>query len=591
MGGIAGIVCSNLLEIKTEITTMLATIAHRGAGLSETFSHKNVQLGVCGTCFGTNQSKSIITCVDGSFSNLNELSKILPTSPNSAPDALAYAYELLGIGCLEKIDGNFALAIFDKTKNRLFLARDRIGKKPLYWFNDHNHFIFGSELKALLATGAIPQSPDLEAISAYLTLGYIPQDLSPIEKVNKLLPGHFLEFDLKNLASVRSYWSYSSYFNNSSGHSLSRTLDQLEDLLINTIAGKLSEEPKVGSLADQEMGSSLLNNLILKIDREKSVIPISLSKEPSGSSLEELVKICWHLDEPLASPEAIGLWDALKVSTPRIKTFFSALGSLELLAPQLFEREDQLLQKSPTRLARFYSSLVRKILIPAISIIDPPTALALLKSFLKNNAPSRFFQCGLLFTKQELERAAPKIASLFDTDRLIRKFHNLPRIQSPSRTRLYLDVKLRLADQTLLQYDRLAASFSTELETPFLSRALLELSAGLPEFLDENSSYLRFLLKKTSSTSSTTKPEEKSSVDRNLLFTLFRLLQKGVLVQSELVSEKWLRIHTANEEIMRHKEKQLWSLLALEIWYRLFIHYPVLSNKSNMDPVPFLLAE
>ncbi len=238
MTGIAGILYPDIFHIHKLMDPILDSLSQRGSIVHEeaardVYSYKDLSLGVSGGLIAANPKKSLIAILDGKIYNYDELSLDLKnagydlTTTNQS-EVLIYAYEAWGEEFAKKINGDFAAAIFDKNKNTLYLYRDRVGVKPLYWFFDQNHFIFGSDIKSLLASDIIPQTPATDSIAFYLALGYIPQDMTPIQNVNKLLPAHYLKFSRETGMSIHPYWSYGEKFLSSKSEpieSVRRNLD------------------------------------------------------------------------------------------------------------------------------------------------------------------------------------------------------------------------------------------------------------------------------------------------------------------------------------------------------------------------------
>jgi asparagine synthase (glutamine-hydrolysing) len=111
----------------------------------------------------------------------------------------------MGEKVVERLRGMFAIAIWDARKERLFLARDRVGKKPLYYRLDQNEIRFGSEIKAIVEDRSVPREPDLPAIDHYLTYGYVPAPWTAFAGIKKLLPGHTLSVGRDGKASISRY--------------------------------------------------------------------------------------------------------------------------------------------------------------------------------------------------------------------------------------------------------------------------------------------------------------------------------------------------------------------------------------------------
>ncbi len=131
----------------------------------------------------------------------------------SDTEVLLEAYKKWGTGCLQRLNGMFAFAIWDRPNRRLFLARDRLGEKPLFYFPlTEGGLVFASELKALLAHPAVPRDMDMNALSQYLSFGYVPGDASIISGIKKLPSGHFLISENGKLQDPVSYWDLKASF-------------------------------------------------------------------------------------------------------------------------------------------------------------------------------------------------------------------------------------------------------------------------------------------------------------------------------------------------------------------------------------------
>src|SRR5215470_3428684 len=160
-----------------------------------------------------NEDHSLWVMLNGEIYNYPELRKDLESrghsfSTHSDTETIVHLYEEYGESCFARLRGMFAIALWDSNNRKLLLARDRVGKKPLYYAADGKRIIFGSELKALLATGAIPRDLDPQALSDYFSFGYIPAPKTIYRSVRKLHPGHYLVASAKELREV-SYWDLS----------------------------------------------------------------------------------------------------------------------------------------------------------------------------------------------------------------------------------------------------------------------------------------------------------------------------------------------------------------------------------------------
>src|SRR5690348_16615180 len=161
----------------------------------------------------SNEDGSVWVLLNGEIYNYSELRQRLLQrghrfSTKSDTEAIVHLYEDKGEDCFAELRGMFSIALWDAGERKLVLARDRVGKKPLFYFNSGKQILFGSELKALLAAGTVPRTMDARAVSDYFSLGYIPAPKTIYQGVSKVLPGHYLVASSGNVHSVR-YWDVS----------------------------------------------------------------------------------------------------------------------------------------------------------------------------------------------------------------------------------------------------------------------------------------------------------------------------------------------------------------------------------------------
>ncbi|MEM1283432.1 MAG: asparagine synthetase B, partial [Chlamydiota bacterium] len=251
MKGIAGIVYPDVFQVDHLIFPMLDVLKSGSDTDRDIHTYNNIQIGTVDKKLAVNEKKTIIGGFDGTIYNLTALHQELEKNgyrfiTDDPTEVLVHAYELWGAKFVDKIEGDFAIMILDPLKERILLARDRIGKKPLYWYHNNNHFIFGSQLKSLLATGLIPQAPAPDAISSYFYFGYTPQDLTPIQNVSKLLPGHLLQYNFNQSKTIEPYWSYSSYFENLSLKHPNTLSKLLATKLGDAVKGQMPSNREIG---------------------------------------------------------------------------------------------------------------------------------------------------------------------------------------------------------------------------------------------------------------------------------------------------------------------------------------------------------
>lgn len=622
MTSIAGIIYPDMIQATDLIDPMLDTLKLNSSQLSNSCNYKNFQIGCVGKNISKNPEKTIFLILDGSIDNCQILAKELKLPASfSQEEIVIAAYEKLGIAALDKIYGSFAMAILDQAKNTLYLMRDRIGKKPLYWYRDRHYFVFASEIKSLLASGVVPQTPSPDALSAYLYLGFIPQDLTPIKDVSKLLPAHYLRIIPHHGHSIVPYWSYSSYFEPFS-LSKQQITEDIDLLLTRTVQDGLEGSNSVGCFVSGGLGSASVAYYVSKelkgaafpafnagfqgqneedIVAAKSVakslnLPFNSSKITTQNFLKDLVKIAWCLDEPLADSNVVATWNLCKLAASEVTTVFSGMGSDELFAGHsrysIAERDTGHIN----RLLLLPKPLLQKILIPLLKVFFTPAAYNLLKVSRTNPWQFEYLRDNALFDEKELAEASPHLAGMFDPDTFLHKFYHLNRISSTVSSFLYFDVKTRLPDWYIFQYNRLTHVHGLSWKTPFLDRRFVEYAAHLPEpeMLEESetASYLKPLIQHVFTPDFFNRPKKTRKyflsnwMQDERIFETMQLLKKGTLVETGFISEKWLKEQLSDPNKASISFRYLFAILMLEIWFRLFINRPV-----HVQPPALSVAE
>ena len=609
MTSFSGAIRSDIYQIDNLISPMLRTLSSCSCSNLDGYTFKNAQLGTCGEKLETNARKTIFLAIDGIIDDADSLrKKINPPKTDRDIHVVILAYEKWGTDFLEHIEGDFALALLDQEKEQFFIARDRIGKKPLYWYHEQDTFLFGSEIKGLLATGLVPQTPDPEALASYLYFGFIPQDMTPIKGVNKLLPGHYMLIQLNQNKRILPYWSYSSYFEEQPPCPLNEIPEQLDKLLSDTVKMQTPKEGRLGCFTDGGLGSASIAYYLSQQHDPASLssFSVGLAGETDEADhaaklaantlhidhhakiitpdigLDELVKLVWHLDEPVA----IGIfrsWQLSKLAQGSVDTVFSGTGSDEMLAGHArYSTEEQHLGIWEA-LIKTPRAWIGNLLLPILNKIYKPGAYEMLKQSRTNPWQFGYLSENALFSESELAEASPRLAKLFDPEVFLHKFHHLHRIKSTVASYLYFDVKTRLPDSLILQLERCTAAHGLKWRAPYLNRKVVEFLARLPEpeKLSEadTAKFLKASMNNVFPKGVVNAPRRSSKalqpiwLEQSELKELFPLLLKGSLVETGWISESWLRAKLTGDP--GESIFQLWGLLVLETWFRLFINHPV----------------
>jgi len=210
-----------------------------------------------------NEDESVWIVFNGEIYNYRELRHRLEGAghvfrTDSDTETIVHLWEDLGPDCVQHLNGMFAIAIWDTKKRTLFLARDRLGKKPLYYFHRPHQLLFGSELKALLQVPDFPNRIDPRAIDMFLTYQYIPHPYTIYEGVRKLPPGHYAVYSQDRL-EVKNYWNLD--LNREVQWTSAAASEKLQELLTDSIKLRLRSDVPLGAFLSGGIDSSLIVRL------------------------------------------------------------------------------------------------------------------------------------------------------------------------------------------------------------------------------------------------------------------------------------------------------------------------------------------
>ncbi len=390
MCGIIGFNWNDLLRVKK----LAALVNHRGPDQEGAYTDKNVSLGhkrlsiidlsEKGKQPMSSSDQTIWITYNGEIFNFQEIKKELISKgykfkSKTDTEVIIEGYKEYGTKILDKLNGQFAFCIYDKKKEQLFLARDRIGINPLYYYFDGNKFIFGSELKIIMGAG-IKKEINRFALNYYLMYGHTPRKQSILENTYKLEPGHFMIFDLKNkkIKKYTKYWGI-------------HLTDEIKDekLAKKIILEKLDESVKKRLIADVPVGAFLsggldssavvalmskytknLNTFSIKFDYQdfdesKYAEIVSKKFETkhhvikfSAKDVKELLpKLVYHYDEPFGDPSMIPTYLVSKVAKQHVTVSLSGDGGDELFGGYNSYKHFRLLN-----FQKYYPAFINKIL-------------------------------------------------------------------------------------------------------------------------------------------------------------------------------------------------------------------------------------
>jgi hypothetical protein len=627
MAGFAGIISLDTMHPREKVHTMLSWCKPKRSFLSfnqqsTIHTHRNACIGIVHTSFATSQDQSICAGICGELLRKEKLLDAIKKKSNlyaeSDAELLLLGYEVLGQELFSYLDGDFICVILDGKKNELYIARDRMGTYNLFWHTSPHAIVFSTSLKALLSTGTISPSCDTESIATYLSLGYISQDKTPIQGVNRLLPGYFLKLSLQGKLSILPFWSLSSCFSKSKWRNFESTqelYEQLEQTITQAIRIRQKLEYPQACIYDCNQGSDLIEHLFVK-GRNSTHIPMHaaffesfdphLSQKYTPSSprsqaahsqtliipkmfFKNIIPMIWETEMPTADLDALPCWHfADWCHTHNLSAYFDSgfheafynyaahvPGNTDLSAYKNshHKKSDMLLRIQDS----LYSFLIR---------LFPTAAFNMMRRSQTHDFRLHFLEHESVIPRHELLHAAPSFAKLFEPDLFLHQFYHLPKILSAPASLFYLQMKTQVIDKIHSRRSASARAFGIRSQAPLLDEEVVAFLASLHEAIWASPDILPGFTQYALSSSLRLQPAPSSHLQtfsswKNLpqMKAIFQALQEGLLVESGSISSSWLQKQLTFQK--PESMSYLYSLLILELWMQLFIDLPL--SPSNGD--------
>ena len=476
-----------------------------------------------------NENRDISIVFNGEIYNFPEIREELIKKghvfyTNTDTEAIVHLYEEMGDDCVDKLRGMFAFGIWDEKKKKLFLARDRAGQKPLYYYNDGSRIVFASELKALLVDKTIKREISIEALNDYLVYLCTIAPKTIFKDIKKLCPGNVMTCT-PNGVSIREYWDLPRIKSVSLGEN--HYIDQLNDLLSDSVSSRLISDVPLGAFLSGGLDSSTIVCMMSELRKEppvttsirfrekqfdESVYARSVADHFSTEHYEEMVEsdavdqiddIIWHLDEPFADASAIPTFNLSRAARKHVKVALSGDGGDEVFAGYRRYYYDVL----ENRVRKLIPEIIRRSVIGPISGIYPQAAwmpqVLRAKTFLRNISSSQqmsHFNTLSVFNDKDISGilSGDTVSSLngYHPFSVMEKYYmKAGNIDELSKV-LYVDFKTYLSDRMLVKVDRMSMAQSLEVRSPFLDHKLVEYAAGIPSELKLKGREGKYILKK-----------------------------------------------------------------------------------------------
>ena len=627
MCGIAAIYdpsgCS-YIQLMSRIQKMTSYLVHRGPNdcgfhvdRSIALGHRRLSIIDLATgrqpIFNEDKTKCII--FNGEIYNYPDLrAELLDKghcfTTNSDTETILHAYEEWGVECLKRLTGMFAFCIWDQSNETLFLARDRVGEKPLFYSQQGRTFVFASEMKSILADPALDRAIDDEALASYFIFGYVPNPLTIYKSIRKLPPGHYAV--LKNgQLSVRQYWDV--VFEPNYRKKENDFIGEIMDLLRGAVKQQLISEVPLGAFLSGGIDSSAIVALMTMQSREAvKTFTIGFICNAKGyederhyarlvaeryrtSHQEHVVtphadgildKIVRAFDEPFGDDSTIPSYFVCQMARQNVTVALSGLGGDEAFAgysryvgyqlSQIYNRIPALLREGVitrlvervpegflggnkvSHLKRFVRSAARD---------DAHRYLGFI-SKLPDRYRSSFFSGSKSHLSEAFEAAQARFVKMFDS----------APADDPINKVFYCDIKTYLPDDILTCTDRMSMHHSLEVRVPFLNHQLIEYSATIPPEMKLKLFRPKHLLKKCVSDllpAAVLRHRKRGFVGPTEVWVKGELrkfteekLSRTSLARHSIFDQN--TIHTILEDHYTDKENNdvlIWCLLNFQVWF------------------------
>jgi asparagine synthase (glutamine-hydrolysing) len=616
------------------VARMTDIMAHRGPDGRGTFVRGNAGLGhrrlsiidlEGGAQPMFNEDESVVTVFNGEIYNYADLTADLVAHghrfrTHSDTETIVHAYEEYGDQCLERFRGMFAIAIWDTRRQRLLLARDRLGIKPLYYYEGPGFLAFASEIKALLEIPGVRAEVDSDALSSYISLRYVPGPRTMFRNIFKLQPGHLLTLDGQG-TRIRKYWDIDFQPREASDKQIRQ---QFEDLLSESVRLRLIAEVPLGVFLSGGIDSSSILAVMSKLRRAQGINTYSvgyrdaagdtsgkvaasnefeyaqLAADTFGANHHEcrigpedlrdiLPKVVWHLDEPLADPTCVPLYFISRDAREKITVVLSGEGADEILGGySIYDRMLRIenLYRYCGRFVPGLGSVVRPLLPTERHRAALDSVLTPLET--RYRSVCRAFRPDLkqeLFPESTVRQSAEYVASQFEAS-----FRGVGNASTLSRM-LYVDTRIWLPDDLLLKADKMTMANALELRVPFLDHKMVEFAATIPDSAKLRAGVGKRVLRESMQgivPDSILNREKKGfpTPKEHWMRTELRGWVNDILFSPNSAIRNYMDVGVAERIAQEHasgrvnREDELWTLLVFEHWHRIFID----GNRDHSRP-------
>lgn len=528
-------------------------------------------------------------------------------STHTDTETLVHGHEMWGADVTQRLNGMFAFALWDGPRRELLLARDPLGIKPLYWYDDGKRLLFGSEIKAILQDDTVPREIDLESLAIFLTYGYVPSPRTLFKGIHKLQPGWRLRVDAQGARSER-YWRSIPQVRADIGEA--EAIDEYARLLRQAILRQRVSDVPIGVMLSGGVDSGLVTAILAEASTEPvRTFSVGFEEEGDWNELDEAADTArrfrtehhplrisardytdffaesfWYLEEPVLSQSTFAFYYVSKLAREHVKVVLTGQGADEPLAGYDRYRGERL----AARLGWLAGSPLSRGLVEALPRAEKLKRAA--RSLSERDPVERFAEIHTLFADADrralLRPETARAIAGFDTRAPLRPLQAEVAHLDPLAQLLYCDTRLSLPDDLLMYGDKMSMANSLEARVPLLDVDLVAFIESLPVSLKLHGMTGKYV--------------HKRAAERWLPAEIIRRPKKGFATpvdtwfQKELggfVRETLLAPGSAcrdyfepaaierllDEHVSRRRDhrRRLFALTSFELWHRRFLRSSV----------------
>jgi len=494
------------------IRKMNKEVKHRGPDSDGVFVCNNLSLGHTRLAIIDLSAKasqpmfspddSLVLVFNGEIYNFAEIRKELGNKghkflSNSDSEVIINAYREYGVDCLQKFNGIFAFAIYDKKEGSLFLARDRVGVKPLYYYWDNDKFIFSSEIKAILQH-PIKREVDIDALNIYFRALYVPAPLTMFEGIKKLEPASYLIYKNKSIEK-KKYWQPADFENIANK---SEAIKKIQGLMRDSIRLQLISDRPVGVFLSGGIDSTIITGLVSEMKKNKvetfsAIFDIESDKFNRDAQLarktsqhyntnhneflitgqdaaDNLFDVIYQMDEPVSNTTQIATYLLSKYTSKKVTVVLGGDGGDELFGGYERYRLSGIISKYQ-KMPSLIRNTIGNFLINIIGQKHP--------SFSKLNLAAGAGRY-LSFMAQEEKDISIILKDGYNKSTVAKDFYQEnyfnESFQDFEKQFMWADIRSWLPDESLIRSDKMSMAFGLEQRVPILDHRLIELSLKIP---------------------------------------------------------------------------------------------------------------